>query len=240
MKVLSIGDIHGHDSWKRVIPRMDNYNKVVFIGDYVDSFHSSNDKIRENLLEIIQLKKDNPDKVVLLWGNHDVQYLFPTQYRCSGFRPDAQPDLTIIFNENKNLFQAAFGYKNYLWTHAGISNKWFNEHYHPEGALSKWRGFGYLEGIDAYVAGMLNGCFGSHDRDILCEVSYARGGASQYGGIFWADIKETRNDYLDNFEQICGHTPVDRNTTIRSGDSSITYIDSLGSEAGDFYELEIE
>ena len=51
-----------------------NYDKVVFLGDYVDSFTISNIASYENLKDIIRLKKRDPNKVVLLLGNHDIQY----------------------------------------------------------------------------------------------------------------------------------------------------------------------
>jgi hypothetical protein len=66
---------------------------------------------------------------------------------------------------------------------------------------------------------------------------YANDG--QVGGIIWADKSETSNDCLDGYHQICGHTPIARNTTIVHDNKSIAYIDSLWSEGGDFYELEI-
>jgi hypothetical protein len=63
---------------------------------------------------------------------------------------------------------------------------------------------------------------------------------SQAGGIMWADRSETREDNLDGYHQIVGHTSIARNTTIEQNGSSITYIDSLHSDGGGFYELVIE
>ena len=73
MRYITIGDIHGRDDWQAINIR--NYDKIIFIGDYVDSFEKSDFAILENLKKIISLKKRHPDKVVLLLGNHDVQYL---------------------------------------------------------------------------------------------------------------------------------------------------------------------
>ena len=72
MKIKVIGDIHGKDTWKKY----NNFNDcdiIVFLGDYVDSFYESNETIYNNLEEIIQFKKDNKNKVILLLGNHDNQ-----------------------------------------------------------------------------------------------------------------------------------------------------------------------
>jgi hypothetical protein len=42
--------------------------------------------IDRNLQDIIALKKACPEKVLLLLGNHDVQYMFYPHFRSSGFR----------------------------------------------------------------------------------------------------------------------------------------------------------
>ena len=72
MKTLTVGDLHGKDVWKEIDTI--RYDKIIFVGDYVDCFTTSNVEIKHNLEQIIRYKKDNMDKVVLLLGNHDVQY----------------------------------------------------------------------------------------------------------------------------------------------------------------------
>jgi metallophosphoesterase superfamily enzyme len=72
MKLLAIGDIHGRDVWKDI--NFLAFDKVVFVGDYVDSYIRSDWQVYQNLKEIIDLKKQNFDKVVLLLGNHDIHY----------------------------------------------------------------------------------------------------------------------------------------------------------------------
>lgn len=79
MRILVIGDIHGHDSWKAIVEN-EKYDKVVFLGDYVDSFTLQPLTIVKNLREILKFKRENKDKVVLLWGNHDHSYFFGERY----------------------------------------------------------------------------------------------------------------------------------------------------------------
>ena len=76
MKLIALGDIHGRNIWKQILAKEDNFDKIVFIGDYFDS----KDGISvlqeiENFKEILELKKKFKDKVVLLFGNHDFHYL---------------------------------------------------------------------------------------------------------------------------------------------------------------------
>ena len=72
MKTLILGDIHGRTIWKEIIEK-ENPDKVIFLGDYVDThqFISPRDQI-ENLEEILTYKEKNPDKVILLRGNHKI------------------------------------------------------------------------------------------------------------------------------------------------------------------------
>ena len=118
MKIITIGDIHGEKSWSKHLDKnylISNFDKIVFIGDYVDSFYLKDHEIYETLLEIIEFKKTYPDNIVLLFGNHDIQYLLGTKGNgCTGYRPSMWLQLNELFTQNRNLFQLAFQVKNYL------------------------------------------------------------------------------------------------------------------------------
>ena len=222
-KILSIGDIHGLDVWKEFedIPQLLTYSGVepeydyyVFVGDYVDSFEKSNVEILFNLKEIIEFKRNYPKNVILLLGNHDIQYL--TSYKehgCTGFRPEAYFDLHEIFRKNRELFQLAFQIDNYVWTHAGIHRGWY--HYD----------FPYTS---TSIADDLNIAFLENHKSIF-QVSYLRGGFSTQGGPLWADKRETSIKPLKGYHQIVGHTRVSDIMEVKFKDkkTSITYIDCL-------------
>jgi len=74
MKIITIGDLHGSPVWKNI--RTENWDRMVFIGDYVDSSDYSAKEVKRNLEEIIVLKKSFPEKIILLWGNHDLAYFY--------------------------------------------------------------------------------------------------------------------------------------------------------------------
>src|SRR6266446_697883 len=126
MKIIAVGDLHGKDCWKEI--DFTPFDKVIFIGDYTDSFSATDDEIFSNLQEIVLLKKANREKFILLLGNHDVQYLHFPYFSCSGFRPTAQKQLTTFFKENRKSFQMAWEEKHHLFTHAGVSHSWFVRH----------------------------------------------------------------------------------------------------------------
>jgi len=220
MKTISIGDIHGRPYWKQIDPS--KYDKIIFVGDYVDSYGIADVMVKNNLQEIIDLKNQYPDKVVLILGNHDLQYMWSyVEFGCSGFRTQMYQDLHKLFNDNKNLFQIAFQVKNYIWTHAGISKGWyeFNREIIEE----------YTDKFECKtLAETLNVILWTKDNRILHQVGSYRGGAYYHGGITWADRRETSNDYLANYHQIVGHTPIVEITKFGDENGSIRYIDVQG------------
>lgn len=77
-RILVVPDVHGRVFWKEPIKKYLNVvDRVVFLGDYLDPYEDEDglaDDIYQNLMEIIALKQENMEKVVLLKGNHDQHY----------------------------------------------------------------------------------------------------------------------------------------------------------------------
>ena len=70
MKTAIIGDIHGRTLWERL--NINNFDKLIFIGDYFDSHNEINGRhILDNFNNIVNLKSKNREDVILLFGNHD-------------------------------------------------------------------------------------------------------------------------------------------------------------------------
>jgi len=206
MKILTIGDLHGLDIWKKFIEeKADIY---VFLGDYVDSFTVEDKPMISNLLNIIEFKKNN-ENVFLLWGNHDLQYI-DSRMRCSGYRWRISYKLEQIYRENYDLFNPMIYIGNYVWSHAGIHQGWFDH---------QFKGTKIRDIIDA---------FNSDSNDALLDIGHYRGGTKPVGGIFWADKRMTSKKPLKGYHQIVGHHPVDEITTIyKNNNTSITYCDCL-------------
>ena len=230
MKTISIGDIHGLTIWRCVDP--DKYDKVIFMGDYVDSFDVEPAEQIENLVNIIKFKRKHGDKVVLLWGNHEQQYLYTfSKYGCSGYQPHKYPALHKLFNEYKDLFTPAFRVNNYLWTHAGVHRGWYNQHLLPwlEGVgIEKWE-------IDEQLKVAFD-----NEHPAIFQVGHLRGGFEDMGGIFWLDKRLGSKKPLEGYHQIVGHHRTKEIITYTlTEDTSITYIDVL-EDKGAFYELNID
>lgn len=82
--IYVIGDIHGRFEelsliLKRIIP-LRKQDKLIFLGDYIDRGLKS----REVINKLIELKKEYPNQVITLKGNHEWLML-----AALGFEPDA-------------------------------------------------------------------------------------------------------------------------------------------------------
>ena len=233
IKILAVGDLHGKSCWQVI--DFPQYDKVVFMGDYVDSTSHNDDEILENLKEVIGAKERFPEKVVLLLGNHDIQYLYYPDFRCSGFRRSMQLSLTELFNRQIHLFQIAYQVGNHLFTHAGISAPWHNR---LEALVEKIPLREMRE--TSNLAALLNALNQTWHRGLLHEVGTIRGGSKEFGGVTWADKEELRNYPLEGFHQIVGHNPVPYIEALSfNDDTSITFVDVLGIQES-YYEINIK
>lgn len=79
--MIIIPDIHGRLFRKDAVAKRKDGKMVIFLGDYLDPHESpinseSFKKSFEKLKEIIEFKKANEDTCILLFCNHELNYLF--------------------------------------------------------------------------------------------------------------------------------------------------------------------
>jgi len=128
-KIIVIGDIHGRDTWRKIVDQNSDADLFIFVGDYLDSFDIDIMTQMHNFRDIITFKKDNPDKVITLLGNHDFHYTSGCIGSYSGF------DYSIFYNMKSELdglikegiLQIAYQFDKYLFTHAGVTKTWCTE-----------------------------------------------------------------------------------------------------------------
>jgi hypothetical protein len=230
MKILTIGDLQGLPDWKKANP--DDFDLIVFLGDYLDSPIVKDKEMITNLKEIISLKSNHPEKVKLLLGNHEISYLY-RQYRASGYRYEIGEKVKKLLNRHLDLFQVAFQVDTYLWTHAGIHQEYYNQRLLP-----------FIQDSDKTLAETLKRLY-TETYDPLFEVGYERGGRNRksVGGLFWVDSRRLLEKPLQGYHQMVGHTPV---KTIEhhfpyenDPDTSVTLCDCIEYGDKSFYELEI-
>ena len=124
MKVIVIGDIHANKDWEEVY-RTESFDKLIFLGDYFDTFgDESAYQQMANLQRILDLTKDD-DRVIRLFGNHDLHYIIDSSY--SGYQYAHSFLIKNLLINNINLFRACAIVDDVIYSHAGITTTWCEE-----------------------------------------------------------------------------------------------------------------
>lgn len=214
MKILIIPDVHGRTFWHTAKEIIDDVDKVVFLGDYLDPYPEENVTLDDALTEfckILAFKDKYPDKVVLLIGNHDLHYIelkFENVSRIDRLRRN---EIHQLFMDDIDKFQLVYLLEDkYLFSHAGVYQKWLE----LTGLYSE----------DLFdTEKMLKDYW--HVLDIC---SWYRGGHGATGSCVWADLRESlHSDLLPNVIHIIGHTQLTKayiTTKLRCLDTRSCYI----------------
>lgn len=195
-KILIIPDVHGRKFWHKAPEIINSVDKVVFLGDYLDPYPCENisklDAIRE-FKDIIEFKRSNPDKVILLLGNHDCAYCFNFG-SASRYDYKNKVEIKSLFKKTMDIFRLYYKEGRYLFSHAGITNDWLKT-YLPEYDVERFTTLTTKELIP-----------------FLWKISFHRGGYDNTGSIVWSDVRE--GDRESTFYQIFGHTQLEKDPII--------------------------
>ncbi len=185
---IVVGDIHGNVEKVQAFLAYKPEEEHIALGDYLDSFYEPQGR----QLLALQLLLDS--KAVLLFGNHDLHYLFPiAPFISTGFQYGKEDKYFDVITAHKDRFLAAYAVDGWLLTHAGCHIR-----------LAKHK-------TDAVqIAAMLNKkmteylVHPSASPEGIFAIGLGRGGNNRIGGIFWYDFK--RETGLAPVPQIFGHT----------------------------------
>lgn len=75
MKIVLIADLHCREIWKYIVEKEKDADKIIFLGDYTcpkEVKVKNPSDICKFLYDVLDFKDKNPNKVVLLRGNHDL------------------------------------------------------------------------------------------------------------------------------------------------------------------------
>jgi hypothetical protein len=208
MKVLVIGDVHGRKFWRQAIAdNIDKVDKIIFLGDYLDPYQNEieeNPELMEceyfgdskNLLkmleDIVSLKKNEPDKYILLTGNHTDSYIW------SKFRAATRTDYKSwekyhkFFSQNLEYFNLVWIENNTIFSHAGISEGWKNERFNLESSILDLAKNLLSKNIKEFPIVWINA---------LSDISHRRYGDMPYGSCEWADIMEHIDHYQSEVQE---------------------------------------
>lgn len=220
MKVIAIGDIHGRPMWEDIVNKhIDEVDKVIFVGDYFDSRdnYSASEQI-DNFNKILEVKKQHPDKVILLIGNHDFHYLRAAGYdQYSGFQRMHAVDIREVLETavKADLMQMAYQHNNYIFVHAGITKTWCQNNEidmnNPVDSINE------LFRVSPESFRFTTGEWMSPYGDEICQTP------------IWVRPRSLSRDGIDDYVQVIGHTTQDNLTII----DNMILIDTLGT-SGEF------
>ena len=242
-KILVIPDIHGETFWKEPVQKyLEQVDRIIFLGDYLDPYRShleeyNFDAVYNNMMEIIDLKQNHNDKVILLKGNHDFHYCSKRamEIACAS-RCDKQNwgKFNKIFTEHEGLFKIACLEKvksvTYLFSHAGFTTYWLNM------VNAKfWRLSDRDISVDSpQMINMVNELEYDYEGQNMLAVigKYRTILGEKTGSVLWADIEEhsisdAPNAYgLNKVFHVFGHTRLDGERTDMREFENLAMIDS--------------
>lgn len=212
--IIVIGDIHGRNLWKNIISKEVDVNKIIFIGDYFDSRDDiSVQQQVDNFKEILEFKKNNMDKVILLLGNHDFHYLKDARENYSGFNQYHFIDINELIEPSvrSGLVTVCYTHDNYVFTHAGITKTWCNDNDIDINNLSDSINQALFENPNAFRFNMGD--------------NFSRTGDDVTQSPIWVRIPSLFKDKLDGKTFVIGHTTLMELTIT----DDIIGIDTLGT-----------
>lgn len=223
-RTLIIPDIHqDHSFLSRIIEKEDvsKFENVILMGDYFDSRDPSNSgagSARKTAQLIRQLKSQLGERLVILWGNHDVPYYLASargrdfrglSERCGreaflGIVPESEAAMRAVSEEWDLDFwrklRPFVRVRECLISHAGLHRS----HY-PDPSRSVEHA---LRQLNREWAKSMRGLLSGGKPGALLEAGETRGGSDgAFGGLTWLDWNREFADDLP-FSQIVGHTSV--------------------------------
>lgn len=241
MRYVIIADLHCREVWKQIVEKESDSDKFIFLGDYTCPRDVKLDDPTDAcgfLYEVLDFKDQNPDKVILLRGNHDDCSL---GYHWAECYP--QDDLKVQAywqtNDIKNWFlsNTQWIYRipdtNIICSHAGISEKFLDNvckyfKYHKDG----WD-------FNVYDQNQLI----SHINDIEpCELfgftssnPFDTNGESPCQPCTWIRPSTLVECSPENIIQVVGHTPVAKGILHWN---NLWLCDALGLERPEYLVIE--
>lgn len=221
VKILIVPDVHARDFWREPVKETlkETDAHIIFLGDYLDPYDDEwkgtginpREKAVETLQEIIALKKEHPDRITLLIGNHDAGYVFGRDW-CSCRMDFVRRDMiSTLFRDNYDLFKLAeihvVNGKKFVFSHAGISHEYAK-------VTMLLKDEDALPEIESVVDYLNNGFLG-HEENVIVPLSlysnYRGYSGYWFGSVIWSDIREwvskkPTSTSFDGVVNIMGHT----------------------------------
>jgi hypothetical protein len=214
MKIIALGDTHGRTHWKNIVAKETDADKIVFIGDYFDTHYDvSVDQQIQNFIDILNFKKENVDKVILLIGNHDFHYLKGAQETYSGYQKFKAVDINEVLEPavSIGLLQMCYVYEDFVFTHAGLTKTWCENNDINLSELEDSVNRRFMSNIESFR-------FTYGDN-------FSNSGNDVTQPPIWVRIPSLLKNKLEGYRFVVGHTTIEELTIT----DSLIGIDTIGT-----------
>ncbi len=222
MKSIVFGDLHGRTCWEQIVDKeKKDTNFFIFIGDYFDTHDDiSAEQQKNNFRNITNFKKENLDKVILLFGNHSFHYLKTSKKQYSGYQPLHAIDIQELLHKaiDENILQMCHKQDNFLFSHAGVTKTWCKNNDID------------LENIEQSINDLFK--YKPNSFEFTSGTKFCNYGDDITQTPIWVRPESLRKDKLDGLIQVVGHTV--QNSIITT--EEIILIDTLGT-SGEYLEI---
>ena len=215
-KLFAVGDVHGqYEGFVKILLHANlmntrhhwcgGHNRLVQMGDILDRGPFSL-KV-DALLDKLQMEAaDAGGEVVRLVGNHELE-LMMENYLISEFNREVAAEIRskMIGQVLAGDLKAAYAYKEFLFTHAGVTRKLMHI-FKLQVDTPNAANLAML--INLIFKESIKHAFFKHP---LFNISISRRGPDRFGGIFWEDLEDLVKSYPQGnpLWQVIGHTPVE-------------------------------
>lgn len=221
-RIIVVGDVHGQfDPFVKILRHAGlldenlnwcgTHNRLIQMGDIFDRGPFSR-KVDDLLDKIQRQAALSNGEVVRLVGNHELELLL-SNFLISGFSTEEAKLVRdkLMRQVLNGELRAACAYKEYLFTHAGVTRKLYK--------IFKMQLDDLSPGNLAVLINLIFKESIKHQffKHPIFNISLSRSGTDRFGGIFWEDLEDLVAAYPKSpIVQVVGHTQVERIVLDRS------------------------
>jgi predicted phosphodiesterase len=200
VKIICVGDIHGKTVWRDVLAKEQDADKVIFLGDYFDCFEPVSTRTQiENFNAIVELKRNDPNKYILLIGNHDYHYMkgFADRQGYSGYQYRTWQDIQDAVEIALPLMQICHVQDKFCFTHAGVTNTW----------AWVWKEVD-KQNLETSINQLWLDNIKYEDPFRFNRADYSGNGSHKCQGPLWVRPKQLSEDMVQGYVHVIGHTQI--------------------------------
>lgn len=234
MKVCCIGDIHGTnkflDCYEQILKEDNDCEKIIVFGDHFDPYeHFTIDEMIEKYNKFSEISQKD-ERIISLLGNHDLSYYVISSDKTNRtHRWKGASRITDCIMSNLDKSYMCYRIGDWLFSHAGVSQKWLDF---------------YTRYYSDFSKKILNNHLGWTKNELYTMFKYFENDMSGYGndpyqGCTWIRPTSLVTCGIEGYNQVVAHTRVDENTKITMDNGKdLWLIDTCGKS--NYFTLNIE